>query len=337
MAEKKRGGCRKAAMWTGMGCLAIPVLGLIFAVVSLGWGFLFYNHDDPMRAEPTSLSIPLGGEGEATEGIQPGVDFEQLQNAQGRGRPPVLLNIDLQEGEFEVRPGPPGSQIQVDGNFDPRDFELSQSTEEGSGEYEKEVTIRFRRKVPLLFFLLRGGFEDGQDMNKVTVTIPVDLPTALDLAISKGESDTDLGGLTLRSLNADLTMGEHDLTFSRPLQGELESASFRLSMGEVSVTRLGNARARQLTVRGRMGEMTADLGGDWPPGFTTRADLNFAMGECRLTVPERVRISPSSSVSMFLGESRSGDLNEGGPQGPDAPEVEIHASAKLGEFRIIRN
>ena len=86
-----------------------------------------------------------------------------------------------------------------------------------------------------------------------------------------------------------------------------------------------------------MGEMTADMGGDWLPGFTTRADVNFSMGECSLSIPENVKISPNSSSSMFLGESRTGALHEEGPTDPNAPTIEIHASAKMGEFRVSRN
>ena len=98
---KGKGGCRKAAMWAGLGCLALPVLGLLFAGISLGWGFLFYSHDGPHEHQSTSLSVPLAGDEAAGVGIQPGVDFEQLQSAQRRGRPPVLLNIDLQEVEVD--------------------------------------------------------------------------------------------------------------------------------------------------------------------------------------------------------------------------------------------
>ena len=90
-------------------------------------------------------------------------------------------------------------------------------------------------------------------------------------------------------------------------------------------------------IRGRMGEMTVDMGGDWLPGFSTRADVNFSMGECRLTIPENVRISPNSSASMFLGESHTAALHDEGPSDPDAPTLEIHATAKMGEFRITRN
>lgn len=342
MTEKarERGGCRKAAVWTGLGCLAIPVLGLLFAAFSLGWGFLFYNHEGPMRQETTTVTVSRGdgpGDGAAQEGIRPGVDFEQLQQQQAGGRRPVRLVLDLEEGEFDIRPGPPGSEIKAEGRFDPRDYELSQQTEEGGGEYDSEITIRFRRKVPLLFFLLRGGFDNQEHLNKITVRIPEDLPTALELRLSKGESNTDLGGLSLTELQANLTMGEHDLSVSRPIRGELEQADLSMSMGEVTVVRLGNIRARRLEIRGRMGEVRADMDGDWPAGFATRVDVSFSMGEFRLSVPRSVRIDPGSSASMFLGESYSGALHEEGPSDPDAPVLEIHASAKMGEFRVTRD
>ena len=68
---KEKGGCRKVAFWAGLGCLALPVLGLLFAGVSLGWGFLFYNHDGPARQETTTVSVPLGDTTAGSPGIQP--------------------------------------------------------------------------------------------------------------------------------------------------------------------------------------------------------------------------------------------------------------------------
>ena len=337
---KAKSGWRKAAMWTVMGCLAIPVAMFIFAAFSLVVGYTFYNHDDPMRAERSVVTVRIGegSDGAAAEsvGIVPGRDFEQLQAAQQRLALPVRLNISLEEGDFQIRPGPPGSDIRVEGNFDPRDYELSQEVEEGDDEYEHEVTIRFRRMVPFLFMLIRGGFDDGDEMNEITVYLPEDLPMALNLTLSKGESDTELGGLTLTALRAVLRMGDHELAVSSPIRGELQRADFRTSMGEITLRGLGNLRAHEIFIRGKMGEMRADLGGDWPAGFETRADLRFSMGEFRLSIPEEVRISPNSTSSMFLGESHSEALLEEGPSDPDAPMIEIHASAKMGELRISR-
>ncbi len=347
-----RSGCRKTAIWTGVGCLAVPVGLILFVAVSLLIGYTYYGREGPAQHERSLLTVPAtaGGRGESRPdegatgkgegggtGIVPGRDFEDLRAALPRRRQAVKLNLDLEEGEFEIRPGPPGTDIQVEGFFDPRDYELTQDSEEAGDE--REITIRFRRKVPFLFHLLRGGFnEDGRhEMNRVIVLIPEDLPTALDLVLSKGESKIELGGLSLTALKADLSMGEHDLTVSRPVQDELERVDFHTAMGEMTFSRLGNIRARHITINGRMGELTADMGGTWAAGFTTRADLRFSMGECRISVPPGVRISPDSTTSMFLGESRDEASREGEPQDPNAPTLEIHASSKMGELRITRN
>jgi len=342
MAEKAKtkGGCRKTAIFAGLGCLAIPVLGLIFAAFSLGWGYMFYSHDGPVPAEGASLtvarSLPSSSSGDAAEGIEPGVDFEQMQQAGARGAAPVHLVIDLEEGEFEIRPGPPGSQIRAEGNFDPRDYELSQETEEGPDGQPRKITLTFRRKVPLLFYLLRGGFNDDEHMHHLFIEIPEDLPIDLDLRISKGDSESEIGGLTLTGLKADLRMGEHDITVSRPINGHIERAEFSHRMGEVGLAGLGNLKAREFSIRGGMGELEADFDGEWAAGFTTRVDVLFSMGECRIGVPESVRVSPDSTYTMFLGDVRD-LMNGAGPHDPNAPTIEIHAAAKMGEFRVVQN
>jgi hypothetical protein len=333
MATKEKGGCRKTATIVGIGCLAVPVVLLIFAGLSILIGYAFHDHEGPPELKTTSFSVPSGGRGE--QGIEPGRDFEELEAAQRRRVRPVRLNIDLKEGEFEIRPGPPGSDIEAEGVFDPRDYELTQESVELDGEYEREVTIRFRRKVPLLFMLLKGGIEEAH--NKVTVRIPEDLPTALKLKLSAAETETDLSGLTLTELQAFLSMGEHELAVNRPLRSSPERAVFRTSMGEMDLRGLGNLRAKEISISGRMGEVKVDLSGDWPAGFAARTDLKFSMGECHLTVPAGVRIDPASNASVFIGEGHTSALEETGPDDPDAPTVEIHAYVKLGELRISRH
>ncbi|HXI03888.1 MAG TPA: hypothetical protein VNI57_11995, partial [Candidatus Saccharimonadales bacterium] len=276
-----------------------------------------------------------GGEAASTGAIEPGRDIEDLQaraHAPSRG---VRLKLDFQEGEFVIRAGPPGSEIHAEGDFDPRDYELTQETEAGDGIYDHKVTIRFHRKVPLLFFLVKGGFQDGANENKITVTIPEDLPTALSLNLSKGESHVDLGGLDLRELDAQMAMGDHNLRFSRPLQNELQKMELRTGMGDIDLEELGNARAHEVAIRGRMGDMRVDFGGDWPGAFSSRVNLTFGMGDCRVRIPRDVRLSPDSSATAFLGESTMRrELDEGGELPGDAPTVEIHASIRMGDLSV---
>lgn len=69
-----------------------------------------------------------------------------------------------------------------------------------------------------------------------------------------------------------------------------------------------------------MGNLTADLGGAWPPGAA--ADLTFtqSMGELTLRVPTDVRLETDAEQ----------------PKDPKAPTLRLRVSTSMGNSRVIR-
>jgi len=241
------------------------------------------------------------------------------------------LTVELEEGRFYIEPGPPGSAVRAEGYFDERDYELTQEVVE-DGDLGRHVTIRFRRTRPWYVLLFFGD----ENKNEVTVTIPEGVPTALMLRLSKGETRTELGGLTLTDLHANLGMGEHQLGLRHPLTHDLERAVIHGGMGEIRLLELGNARARTYDIRGSMGEFTVDFDGEWAPGFTSHATVRFKMGECRISVPPEVRIPEGSSASVIMGEASTPAFRGLQPEDPDAPTLEFDVSASMGGIYVNR-
>ena len=84
-------------------------------------------------------------------------------------------------------------------------------------------------------------------------------------------------------------MGNHEVDFRQPV---VDGIRFRLNarMGNVTVENLGNARAKSVDASGSMGNLTADLGGDWKPGSEAELSFTYSMGEVRVKVPTNVRL-----------------------------------------------
>jgi hypothetical protein len=144
----------------------------------------------------------------------------------------------------------------------------------------------------------------------------------------------DLGGLSLRELAVEMSMGEHRIDFSKPVEGEVRRARFDGNMGNMSVTNLGNARAQAVEASGSMGNLTADLGGAWQDG--TEADVSFShnMGEVVLRVPRSVRLQ-----SDVRNGQRSENVTQSDPPvegGPRAPHVRLRVSTTMGDSRVVR-
>jgi hypothetical protein len=331
-------GCRKTAFVLGIGCLAIPVGLAIVVAIFLYAGQKLYQRNGPSQPEPAALAIPPvappGGPSSsgASGNVLPGRDLPPLGGAPGAGAPPLRLTLDLSEGQFDVVPGPPGSDIKVDGLFDPRDYEMTQETE-SSADAGRSVTIRFRRKIPFLFLFFQGF--DKRNPNKVTVSIPEGVPTALSLVLKRCEASVELGGLTLTDLNARLAMGDQKVRFSRPVPGGLAHASVRASMGNIGFTGLGYAAPSDFQFQGSMGDFNLDFTGQWPASFQAKTRIRHSMGDLRIRIPKEVRMSESSRTHVVLGDTRTRGMKEAQTEDPNAPVMELDLSGSMGDTTVI--
>jgi hypothetical protein len=335
------GGCRKAAFYTAIGCLAIPI-----AIALLIGGVLLVGQrvgrNGPQHPVPSNFTVPVaapaatpsptsaGGHGSTSGPATPGKDLPQIAEggAPATGVKPLHLSLDLTEGNFTIVPGPPGSDIKVDGLFDPASYELTQMTEE-AGEAGREVKIGFHRKSPFFFMMLSSSHPD----NRITITLPEGVPTALDLHLARCESHVELGGLTLTNVQARLSMGDQLVNFGRPVVGRLQDVSMRLAMGDIKVRGLGNAHPENVEIHGSMGDIRVSFDGAWPAGGKIAANVRMSMGDFRVTVPSGVRLK-SSSV-LVMGESRTPGAREQ-PDDPNAPLLELQTHASMGGLEIIR-
>jgi len=329
------GGCRKVAFWGLIGCLGVPIgLALILAVVLFVGNRL--GQSEPQHPVASAMSVPVAAgrtpaapaPGGSSGPVASGKDLPELDRdaSKGKDATPVNLSLDLSEGEFTIVPGPPGSEIKVDGFFDPKSYELTQETKERD-DGGRDIHIGFRRNTPFLFLL----FWSNHPENKVTITIPEGVPTALDLRLSKCQSHVELGGLMLTSLTARLSMGDQTLTFERPLASKLAQASLRLSMGDIKIRGLGNARPETLTVQGSMGDVRVSFDGDWKPGDKVAANLRMSMGDFRVVVPPNVRLESRSM--LILGDSRRPGKDQQ-PEDPNAPLLVLQTHTSMGDLTI---
>ncbi len=253
--------------------------------------------------------------------------------ADGAVHRPLRVQVELADGEFEVRPGPPGAGVQVDGTYATAYYELLEEHTPAGEPGGPATRIRLRPAHPGFVRWFAGVFDRKAD-NALTVTLPRGVPIALTLSLRTGQSRTELGGLTLTDLEAELAMGQHRLHFSEPLAGRPERVQVDGGMGEVRLEGLGNAGPQELEVSGSMGSLTVDLGGDWPRDAVADVTLANAMGELRLQVPSGVRIAPDADASNVLGAV--GGMPPGDDARDGAPLVRLHLTNVMGETRVRR-
>jgi hypothetical protein len=322
---KKLSGWQKVGLFAGIGCfsfVALLVVGFAIAVFYAKSTLADLGDTTPTRVERTvAIQAP------PAEAPPPGA-----QPAVATATEPMQLDLELQEGTFTIKPGQPNGRVEVQGRFSEALYELTQRTETASGK--PRTTIRFRSKAPAWARMLAGIGNDEDNRPELTLLIPPAVPIDLSLNVSMGESRIDLGGLTLGELGLDLSMGNHEVDFREPVVDGVKRLRLSTRMGNVSVENLGNARAKSFDASGSMGNLTADLGGAWPPGSEAELSFTQSMGEVRVNVPTKVRLE--ADVRDSNGKTRTIPEDEDETKDPKAPLVRVRVSTSMGEGRVTR-
>ena len=322
----KRSAWRTVGLIAGVGCLTMIVVvvgGIVITVMVARNAARNLGDPDP---RPVTRSIALSS---------PAADASaKSATGESNSRAPLHLTLDLQEGEFTIQPGAPGSDLEVKGEYAPGLFELTETQNTDPATGARRATVRFRSKAPM-WVRIFGGIGDGDgNRPRLTVTIPRGMPLDLDLNTSMGRSQVDLGGLTLREVSVNAAMGEHHLDFQEPVLEGVRELRLSNSMGNLTVENLGNARANTVTASGSMGNFVANLGGAWTPASEVNLNFEQSMGELTLRVPSHVRLEADVRESGKEESSRPLDANP--PDDPRAPTLRLKVNSSMGETRIVR-
>src|SRR5262245_51824814 len=322
---KKLSGWQKVGLFAGIGCFSF--LALLFVGFAIAVFYAKSTLADLGDTTPTQVerAIPI----QTPPAEAPPAGTKPATRAPNE---PMQLNVELQEGTFDIKPGEPNGRVQVEGKFSEALYELTQETETRNGT--PRTTIRFRSKAPGWARFLAGIGRDDNDRPRLTLLIPPAVPIDLSLNISMGESRIDLGGLTLSDLGLDLSMGNHEVDFRQPVVDGVTRLRLSARMGNVSVENLGNARAKSVDASGSMGNLTADLGGDWRPGSEAELSFTQSMGEVRVNVPTKVRLEADVRDSDGQKHDVPGDDAE--TKDPKAPMIKMRVSSSMGQARVTR-
>jgi hypothetical protein len=345
LAEKamsENEGMRSCFKYGCFGCLSLVAVG--FVIVFLLSAIRMANDGEPTFEEksseqmlpplpeppeppeppeaPESPESPFGGGGLSAEPNE--TRHLEMPNL---GAPLGTIEVDLDIGDFTIKPGPAGEPIRVEADYDTSKFELREEMiqkPDGTWTYK----VNFGAKGGF-FGLALGGGNSGK--NKVEIIVPRGRPLVLKGSIRVGESKTDLGGLWIKDIDLEYKAGDHFLEFREPLPFPMDQLKIQGSMGGLEIRGLGQASPRVVDVKQGMGELFLDLQGDWRNDAKIRT--RFSMGGCKIWLPEKANID-LKRASVSMGEART-DKQKGETQ-PDWPTLTIDASGSMGELKIER-
>ena len=320
-----RSAWKTAGLIAGVGCLsiiAVIVGGVVIAAMYARATIKNLGDPTPQSVE-RRIALPP----------PPVTATEQPATSPANRTAPLRVRLELQEGRFTIRPGQPGTDIQVQGRYAPGLFELieSQSTDPSGA---REARVRFKSKVPgwTRFFASIGS--DDNDGPELTVVLPRGTPIDLTLQLSMGQSQVDLGGLTLGEVDVNTSMGEHKIDFREPVVEGMREFRLNASMGNTVIDHLGNARAGTISGHGSMGNVTADLAGTWAPGSATELRFEQSMGDLTVRVPSNVKVDAEVRNAQN-DQSTTPTLKQ--PDDPKAPTLRLRLNSSMGNARVIQD
>ncbi len=305
-------GCLKIGCFGCLGCagLLLGLFGLLALGVALDSGTSSEQIRESFDHRPTSGAVSaeewLSGE------------FEGSHRPKPKGAGVVHLELDV--GQFHILPAAAGTPLRVEADYDLQRFRLTESFQEstdGSWEYR----VRFKKKG----FLFQ--FQDGDA--DLTIYLPEDLVFELTGDLGIGDFDVELGGLALTSVDIEASIGDFDVKFSRPTAAPIDSFIWDGSIGEHTISRLGNASPKYTRIGSSIGELSVDLHGAWRADGTVH--VNHSIGEARVSLPKEGVKFVSKGVGITLGE-RSVRIPKVTEEGVPVVELSVHGS--IGETRV---
>ena len=320
-----RSGWKTAGLIAGVGCLSISAV-IVGGVVIAG---LYARATIRNLGDPTPQSVERRI---ALPPIPEPVKGQKTTGAAARTAP-LRVRLELQQGTFTIRPGQPGTDIHVQGRYAPGLFELTEShSTDPSGA--REARVRFKSKLSgwQQFFASIGG--DNDDGPQLTVTLPRGTPIDLTLQLSMGQSQIDLGGLTLGEVDLNTSMGEHKIDFREPVVESMRELRLNASMGNVVIEHLGNAHAETINGHGSMGNVTADLAGAWAAGSSTDLRFEQSMGDLTVRVPSNVKVDAEVRTAQKEG-NQAPTLKQ--PDDPNAPMLRLRVNSSMGNARVVQD
>lgn len=204
--------------------------------------------------------------------------------------------LDIKDADVVIKPVPAGMPLKVEATYDGRYYALEQKPSP-DGEDPPIYHVWFRRvhgsgvAMHWLHQLM------GASRPQIVVELPRGTPFALELNLSGGLTQAEIGGLQITEVYAELSTGGLELKVSEP---SLPMERFRINprQATLAVRNLGNASPRHVVIDAKMTRAVIDLRGAWHRDAEIR--LEIRMGSATLQLPQDVRVVGLDEI--WIGE-----------------------------------
>lgn len=263
----------------------------------------------------------------ALPGVARGQEWENVSASRKvSGEDAVDVRIRYGVGRFQVRPGDPGTLFRLDLRYDSERFEPV--VDYSRGRLELGVETRGRN------LNIKRDNHGGEMTLELSPAVPMDLV----MEFGAVRANLDLGGLHLTDLELSTGASESSLDFSRPTQGRVRTAEFKVGAADFEALNLGNLRTDRLTVEAGVGEVTLDFGGELAQDM--QLTVSMGLGALELRVPDGVGVSLEKDSFLTsldaTGFIQDGDTYYSSNWDTAGRRLTVDVDAAFGSIRIVR-
>ncbi len=310
-APAAKTGCFKRGCF---GCFSVMGIGLVLLMV---WALITVVRGTPEVVRESDLlthEIPQG------DWIVPDTSEPLVIDEGQMGR--VILDVSL--ANFKIIPTPPGTPVRLDAHYNSGSYKLEE-TFASSGELGWTYRLTFGKRSVFQFFHIDPD-------NRLELYLPEGTPIVLEGQLGVGESQLELGGLWIESVDLEIGIGDHSIDFDKPLAIPMTRFEIDGSIGELRIRLLGNASPAHVRVDHSIGALYVDLRGAWQND--SDIFVNSIIGECHVNLPAEGIGFELIGASITFGESDTRSVRRRGEVPAGAPVVRLRASHSLGELRL---
>ncbi|MFL5579135.1 MAG: hypothetical protein ACJ8AO_02095 [Gemmatimonadaceae bacterium] len=181
-------------------------------------------------------------------------------------------------------------------------------------------------------------FSGNRDMDGAEMRLDLTRSVPLDLSLELGavEADLDLSGLRLEALKLETGASETRLRFDAPNTSRMRALDLQVGAASFRGSRLANANADEVRVRGTVGEVELDFGGQWTRDVELHVEVTLGSVTVHVPADVGVRLELDRFLSSF---EHDGMTKRGGAWVSDNWEtaryhLRIKSRSALGSFEL---
>ena len=200
-------------------------------------------------------------------------------------------------GQFTIEPVAAQQPLRVVAEYDTKAYRLEHGYDD-EPQHGDAWTFRLRLQRRRWFPL-----NPHQYPQAVRLQLPRGTPLRLRGRVAWGESDIQLGGLSVVAVDLDLSLGSHELSFAEPLPRPLERLSVHSRIGSLQVRGLAHASPGAVELSHTVGDFAIDLDGPWQRD--TDVQTGCFAAKCTARAPEQARLEFADGTPWPQGVAAS--------------------------------